>query len=1338
MSTAQSNSVTTELSWSKIPGATKYAVMVDDDSSFGSPEFSETTTNTNSVPKSVLRAGLNHWRVQAISASNEASGWSTATFENAQVGVPVLRSPADKSTLNQPADPPLLRWSPVDGASKYLIEVANNTAFVGASNYETGTTGLVVPNPLGEGEWFWRVKASRGTGLVSLPSATYMFRIKAIPAPVLTSPADNPDQSVEDVVLDWEPVDGARSYEVQVANNASYTTPVETKTGIMGTRYSPPAGYKNDQYYWRVRAIDLAGTPTPWTESQFNFKREWPDRPWPVHPVQDGLPAESDNLSHNPLDLPLKTITEAAPYLQWTPVQHATYYQLELSGDANFTSVTSCRVAGNTYTPFNGVFRDTSFSRSPDENCSFQEGMLTYWRVRPMDAPHNGEIQGIYSPTQRFIWDPEIYTNLSPRAGETVDIPTLRWTPGVAAEKYEVEILASGSSSPMHKAATAGTSYTPIGTALPTSGNPYRWRIVAVEAGGRRSAFSPYQSFNVSGNVPDTAAPPLAALTGKVTDTPTARAPQLRWEPMPGADHYRVYMGDAGTPFYWNPEADEALVKDLYFPALTETGKRILRPGQYDWSVEAFDADGVLLGRSAENTLRIAGFAEVKNQRIALDGKTLALGGGCRDTLGDNTWCKGMPATPVLEWDAVPDISYYAVYLSEDANFTNLTELSRIPATSNRRYAFTYANLNKALPDNTSGVPYYWHIRPCKAIGVCGPDPVSNATSLAKSAFEKLSPEIVLEQPGPSQKVDTHEVTFDWQDYFETNQSAGVDLDSDGDLDEMSPQAAKQYRIQVDDEATFTAPHIDNVVVDQSTYTAFSKLYPEGPLYWRVTAIDANDNELNWSKVSGLTTSSAPNGAFEKRSRQVLTTSPVDGEVHSGTVPFRWESQPFASSYRLEVYKNADTTYSPANQVFVQPTLRTAAYAWNSILPVSAQAYVWRVRRTDASGNPGPWSQPQTFRVEAGASGLLSPGEGSSLAPDGAVFRWEPVQDAVRYQVDIISNSTGKSVHTAQTVATAYASTQTLTTGGYTWKVTSFDGGGSVLSSGQRTFSVDGDLRALTQPWISTVDGAKVGTELLLNAPSWSQPNVTMSYSWLRNGKGISGATSSSYLVQAADYATEITVQVTGSLPSYASATVTSAPVLAAAGAALVATTPPVVTGARTVGSILTTTTGTWPKGTTHSFQWLRDGATITDATRSTYTLTPADAARPLSVVVTGVLKGNSDGSAVSAPVQVEKMKSTSFAKLSAKKVKRQGRKTAKVTMSITVSVDGIAGPTGTVLVKDRRKKVKKITLKPNQKGTITVRLPLFKKGKHLLTAYYSGTLVIKGSKSRSAKLVVK
>lgn len=106
------------------------------------------------------------------------------------------------------------------------------------------------------------------------------------PAP-LTSPANSFDAAVREVVLDWGPVPGAVTYELEIGTDINFLSDVHRRTGIVGTRYSPPDGLGNDEYYWRVRPVDASDNPAPWPPQPWHFRRAWPEQPDLVHPHGD-------------------------------------------------------------------------------------------------------------------------------------------------------------------------------------------------------------------------------------------------------------------------------------------------------------------------------------------------------------------------------------------------------------------------------------------------------------------------------------------------------------------------------------------------------------------------------------------------------------------------------------------------------------------------------------------------------------------------------------------------------------------------------------------------------------------------------------------------------------------------------------------------------------------------------------------------------------------------------------------------------------------------------------------------------------------------------------------
>ena len=80
----------------------------------------------------------------------------------------------------------------------------------------------------------------------------------------------------------------------------------------------------------------------------------------------------------------------------------------------------------------------------------------------------------------------------------------------------------------------------------------------------------------------------------------------------------------------------------------------------------------------------------------------------------------------------------------------------------------------------------------------------------------------------------------------------------------------------------------------------------------------------------------------------------------------------------------------------------------------------------------------------------------------------------------------------------------------------------------------------------------------------------------------------------------------------------------------------PTITGTAKQGSVLTASAGTWsPSPVTLTYQWNRAGVAIAGATKSTYTVTGADAGKALTVTVTGTKTGYFKNAKTSAATAV-------------------------------------------------------------------------------------------------------
>jgi len=320
------------------------------------------------------------------------------------------------------------------------------------------------------------------------------------------------------------------------------------------------------------------------------------------------------------------------------------------------------------------------------------------------------------------------------------------------------------------------------------------------------------------------------------------------------------------------------------------------------------------------------------------------------------------------------------------------------------------------------------------------------------------------------------EIAFSWDDYHDTNVATTWNGES-------SNQTAKSYRIQVDDNSSFATP-IDTRVVDQTTVTEWDELYPDGSYWWRVQAVDDEGQGQSWSTVHTFTKTSPP----------VTPTSPVGGVSVAGTTPFRWNAAPFAASYSIEVYRDNDTTFSSANRVFSATGVKTTAYVPPVPLPASGTNYLWRVRRTDASGNPGPWSAAASFMSTGAAPTLVTPKSSVYVSARKALFEWTEVPGAASYTLNLTGPATSK----IATVATAYAPPTALGDGAYTWNVTALDSAGKPLgTSVDRSFKVDG-----TAPTVTSVTPTKL------------KPSSTIKATFSEKVKGVSNKTMRLYKVK--------------------------------------------------------------------------------------------------------------------------------------------------------------------------------------------------------------------------------
>jgi hypothetical protein len=946
--------------------------------------------------------------------------YATREFTKAWALAPTLTGPAHLETLDFPTEPVLFSWQPLAGAKSYTLEIDDADDFIGATSYTTVNTAFALTETPSVGQSsFWRVRATSVTsGVVSDWSETrsYDFAWPAVPNQIYPANGD----TIEEVVLEWDPVLGAKTYQLQVSPNGDWANNVTFDVTVDSTRYSPANTLLNGTYFWRVRAKDAKSVPNngDWSTER-TFTRGWAEKPTLLTPAW----TEFD---------PATVV--AIPTFTWTPVPLASHYEIEFSHDPNFSpgdgSTMSCYT---NHTRFTQYVRYTGGGEpgSCGSSTASDVGEVVYWHVRGIDAPAG--VLGLWSNTStsntfRFVRDPGRVNLTDPTDGADVTAPTLTWDPVDNIERYRVTILKSNGTTvtggtPVN---TYATSYTPV--TLTETDEPFFWYVQTIDGIGVMSpvpASADWFSFTLS--APTTSG--TLSLVAPANGASSVRMPTMEWSALTGATYYKVRYGSDGfvnaTPLSGGSK--------LTYTSFTSTALT-LAANTYFWYVEAYNGTDTLIATSAQRTFVITAADLEGSADYTAPVKCPPL-----------TVCQAQADTPTLEWNPTPWAGWYEITIASDANFSNVS----------RVYGSPYDSLTprESLVDNQAGQAFFWFVRPCvdAARSRCGPGPTNDLANDNASAFQKRSKAIDLLTPADDATV-SGQVTFTWADFLDTNSEAPI-----------VTQEAKQYRIQVSLVSDF-ASIFDTAIVDQTTYTPPTDTFPVGPLYWRVQAIDGSGNFLTMSIPRTLTfTDTAP-----------TQTSPANGATVTGVPTMEWDPRPYAGTYTVEVYKNGDTNFSPVNKVLTQITKFTA---WTPTTALASGVYAWRVRGNDADNRARPWSTGKTFTLNAVAPALTAPADGYGYISNNLYFTWSAVPRAVQYKFEASTTSTFVAIYsTATTVMNAWAPTTAFADGTYYWRVKVLDASGNTIStSASRSFAKDSTKPTVTA-MSPTTDASITGT----------------------------------------------------------------------------------------------------------------------------------------------------------------------------------------------------------------------------------------------------------------------
>jgi hypothetical protein len=264
---------------------------------------------------------------------------------------------------------------------------------------------------------------------------------------------------------------------------------------------------------------------------------------------------------------------------------------------------------------------------------------------------------------------------------------------------------------------------------------------------------------------------------------------------------------------------------------------------------------------------------------------------------------------PGFEWSVSPDAVSYTLVVSAYSNYSSPLLNVTVNGTS-----FTPT---KNLPVNKK---LYWRVR------ANGTNPSAWTASTFTSPNPLPAPTIV--SPVNAQRMKTLAPELKWKPT-------------------TAPTFA-YYHLQVSASADFTSP----LLYEEQNYLSASfqipdDLEPDRKYYWRVKAVNTNQQYAWWSSVFFIIPIQTP---------QLL--SPTPGQVIAEPKPaFDWTDVPSAESYSIVI-----SSYADFSSPLINTKVTSSEYTASKVLPRGKTLY-WRVRANGSTG-AGAWTLVQKFKIQ--------------------------------------------------------------------------------------------------------------------------------------------------------------------------------------------------------------------------------------------------------------------------------------------------------------------------------------------------------------------------------------
>ena len=448
--TILTNSISPNIQWTEMVGATKYIYQCDTSASFNSPvkrTYTVSYSSGGSNPLNLRFGATYYLRMRATNTDeSDTSAWSAVrTFITSDA--PVLNSPSNGYVYSSSVNP-TLKCETIRNVGKYIYQWDTTSTFnspLCRSTVQTSTSVTVGPLKLGT-TYYWRMCATNyNDSDTSSWSAVWSFTTGGS-IPTLASPSNGSTAVRLRPTLDWNAVSSCNYYDYECDTTPQFNSP-ELQSGAIAAGTSEVRLNQlryGTTYYWRVR-IRLNSDTSSWS-AVWSFTT--------AGTIALTSPSNGTTLYRY-----------LHPTLDWDFINDGDYYeyQYDLSPDFDSPELVSGLVAVGT--------------SEVDLTAPMRFGATYYWRVREYTSIDTTP----WSATWSFTTPGEIAL-VSPANGSTLSRtlnPTLDWDYINGGDTYEYQYdLSPDFDSPelVTGQRAVGTSEIDITTPL-RFGTTYYWRV---------------------------------------------------------------------------------------------------------------------------------------------------------------------------------------------------------------------------------------------------------------------------------------------------------------------------------------------------------------------------------------------------------------------------------------------------------------------------------------------------------------------------------------------------------------------------------------------------------------------------------------------------------------------------------------------------------------------------------------------------------------------------------------------------------------------------------------------------------------------------------------------